>query len=163
MKKTGITSLFIIGFIISLASCALVEPIPNTYHIAINADAQVNPDQEGRASPVVLRIYQLSSDKKFATQDFFDLYDNDKDVLENSYINKKEIELNPSESRKIHFLLDNKTRYIGFLVAYQDIDSAKWRAMVNVQARQPSGIPVYAQQGLTVNLEKNKITIESKD
>ena len=150
-------------FISTLSGCALVTPISNTYHIAINADAKVNPDQDGRSSPVVLRIYELASDKKFGSLDFFDLYDNDKEALEKTFIKKQEMELNPNESRKIDFVLNEKTKFIGFLVAYQDIESAKWREIVNVESRHPTGIPVYAQQGVTVNLEKNKINIESKD
>jgi len=163
MKQPITKLLLIITFASTLFGCALVEPIPNTFNIAINADAKVNPDQDGRSSPVVLRIYELNSDKKFNSVDFFDLYDNDKDVLESTFINKQEMELNPNESRRVSFELNAKTKYVGFLVAFQDIDSAKWREAVSVESRKPTGIPVYAQQGLTVNLEKNKITIESKD
>ncbi len=155
------TILFSFG--IFLSGCALVQPIPNSFNIAINADAKLNPDEDGRSSPVVLRIYELSADKKFITADFFDLYDDDKAILETAFINKQEMELNPNESRKIDFVLHKKTKYIGFLVAYRDIDAAKWREVVSVESRQPTGIPVYAQQSLIVNLNKNKINLESKD
>ena len=167
MKITGIKLLIISGFIgallSSLSGCALITPIENTYNISINADAKVNPDKDGRSSPVVLRVYELKSDIKFKSWDFFDLYDNDKEVLEKTFIKKQEIELNPNESRKINFVLNKKTKYVGFLVAFQDIDTAKWREVVSVEPRQPTGVPVYALQGITVNLEKNKINIESKD
>ena len=144
------------------AGCALVEPIPNTFNIAINAGAKVNPDSEGRTSPVVLRVYELSSNKAFESLDFFDLYDNDKEVLEKAFVKKQEMELNPNESRQINFVLDSETKYIGFLVAFQDIDSAKWREVHSVEKRVPTGIPVYGLQGVTVNLQKNKIIIENK-
>ena len=163
MKRTGIKLIFLTIFVSSFLGCSLVKTIPNTFNIAINADAKVNPDKDGRSSPVVLRIYELSSDKKFSNLDFFDLYDNDKEMLEKDYLNKQEMELNPNESRKVDFVLNKKTKFIGFLVAYREIDSAQWREVVAVESRKPTGIPVYSLQGLTVNLEKNKINIESKE
>ena len=150
-------------FIIQGAGCSLFKPIPNTFNISINADAKVNPDKDDRSSPVVLRIYELTDNKPFNTLDFFDIYDNDKEKLEASFITKQEMELNPNESRKIDFVLNEKTKFIGFLVAYQDIDSAKWREVVEVDSRKATGIPVYGRQGLTVNLEKNKINIVRKN
>ncbi len=154
--------LFIIIIAIFFTGCSLFQPIPNTFNIAINADAKVNPDRDGRSSPVVLRIYELASDKSFNSQEFFDLYDKDKEVLEKSFIKKQEMELNPNESRKINFVLDSKTKYIGFMVAFQDIESAKWRETIKVEKRYPTGVPVYKLQGLTVDLQKNKIIVENK-
>ena len=161
MKKTGIKLLLIGAFISTLLGCSLIKPIPNTFNIAINADSKVNPDKDGRSSPVVLRIYELKSNKIYNSLDFFDIYDNDKEVLKDEFIKKQEMELNPNESRKIDFVLNKDTKFVGFLVAYQNIDSAKWRETVSVEARKPTGIPVYALQTLTVNLEKNKINIEA--
>lgn len=163
MIKTGIIFSLVVSFILLFNGCSLFKPIPNTFNIAINANANVNPDQDGRSSPVVLRVYELASDKVFNSQDFFALYDNDQEVLEKALIRKQEMELSPNESRKLDFTLNEKTKFIGFLVAYQDIDNAKWREVVAVAPRKPTGIPVYARQGLTVNLQKNKIIIDFKD
>jgi len=163
MKKSIVRLLLIAGLVLFASGCSLIQPIPNTFNIAINADAKVNPDKDGRSSPVVLRIYELGSEKEFNSLDFFDLYDNDKEVLAKSFVKKQEMELNPNESRKIDFVLDEKTRFVGFLVAFQDLDSAKWRETVAVDSRKPTGIPVYGLQSLTVDLQKNKINVENKD
>jgi len=163
MTKPNIKLLLLSIFVFTFSGCSLFKPIPNTFNIAINADAKVNPDKDGRPSPVVLRIYELNSDAIFNKSEFFDLYDNDKEILEKTFVNKQEMELNPNESRKVGFELNSKTKFVGFLVAYQDIDSAKWREVVAVEARKPTGVPVYGLQRLTVNLQKNKINIENKD
>ncbi|MDH5257126.1 MAG: type VI secretion system lipoprotein TssJ [Gammaproteobacteria bacterium] len=166
MNKSSIRILLItimVAMVTIFSGCSLFKPIPNTFKIAINADAKVNPDKDGRPSPVVLRIYELNSDEAFKKAEFFDIYDNDKEVLDKAFVKKQEMELTPNESRKLDFVLNEKTKFIAFLVAFQDIDSSKWREIVAVEPRKPTGIPVYGLQGLTINLEKNKINIENKD
>ncbi len=94
----------------------------------IQASADVNPDTEGSPSPVVIRIYELNSLAEFNAADFFALYDNDTDVLAEELILREEKTLLPSEGFLIERELNIATRYVGIIVAYQDIENAKWRA-----------------------------------
>ncbi len=43
------------------------------------ASEQVNPDEAGRSSPIVVRLFQLRADGEFTTAEFFDLYGKEKD------------------------------------------------------------------------------------
>ncbi len=163
MKKSTI-GLFLSGLlaITSLVGCSLIKPIPDIFSISINTSSDLNPDDNDRASPVVLRIYELNDNKLFNESDFFDLYDEDTEILGKAIIKKQEMELNPNESRKLDLTLTDKTKFIGFIAAYRDIDSAIWRQVHTVQRKRSTGVPVYASSGLTIDLKKNKIVISSK-
>ena len=142
-------------------SCSLFKPIPDSLTISINSAADLNPDSEGRPSPIVLRIYELSDAKLFKEKDFFDIFDNDKESLAESLVKLNELELNPNESRKLDIRLNSSTKYMGFLAAYRDIDAAKWREIAALTSKKPSGIPIYGTRGFTVDLNKNKIVVIS--
>jgi len=163
MKKSMI-GLFLSGLlaITSLVGCSLIKPIPDNFTISINTSSDLNPDNDDRASPVVLRIYELSDAKLFNESDFFDLYDEDTEILGKAILKKQEMELNPNESRKLEMILTDKTNFIGFIAAYRDIDSAKWREVHAVKTQKPTGVPVYSSSGLTIDLKKNKIVITNK-
>ena len=137
----------------------MFKTIPDALTISINTASDLNPDSEGRSSPIVLRIYELSDMKVYKESDFFDIFDNDKEILGEALVNKSEMELNPNESRKIDIPLNEKTKYIGFLAAYRDIDTAKWRETMVIDAKIPTGIPVYGNRGFNVDLNKNKIVV----
>lgn len=137
----------------------MLKPIPNSLTISINATSDMNPDSEGRASPIVFRVYQLAESKAFKEKDFFDLFEDDKEHLAESLIKSNEMELNPNESQVLTLTLDSNTKYIGFLAAYRNIETAKWRETQAVTPKTLAGIPVYGKYRFTVNLNKNKIVV----
>ena len=46
--------------------------------VALDVDIEqnVNPDSDGRASPVVLRVFMLADDRQFSREEFLNLYEN---------------------------------------------------------------------------------------
>ncbi len=56
-------------------------PKPAPAALTIAASADTNPDDTGRPSPVVVRVYQLKADAAFAGAEFFPLFDDDQKVL----------------------------------------------------------------------------------
>jgi len=157
--------LFLSGLlaITSISGCSLIKPIPDSFSISINTSSDLNPDDDDRSSPVVLRVYELSDDKLFNESDFFDLYDEDSEVFETAfYLKKQEMELNPNESRKLDMTLSDDTKYVGFIAAYRDIDAAKWREVHSITKQRATGVPVYSSRGLVVDLKKNKIVVSGK-
>ena len=52
-------------------------PEPTRVVLEFEAAGDINPNSEGRASPVVLRIYRLESYSVFEDADFFSLYEKD--------------------------------------------------------------------------------------
>lgn len=107
----------------------VVEPYSKLHFETSN---NVNPDINGRASPVVIKIYELSSRTIFDSQDFFELYDNPEQVLGADLINHTELEFEPGSNFDYELSLKPGVRYAGILVAYRDIDSASWREVVAI-------------------------------
>jgi type VI secretion system protein VasD len=55
-------------------------PEPTRVIIEFEVTGDINPNSEGRASPLYLRIYQLKAYSVFEKADFFSLYDKDDQI-----------------------------------------------------------------------------------
>jgi type VI secretion system protein VasD len=145
------------------AACAkgTPEPAPPALTIAAAAEARVkapltiaaaadaNPDGTGRASPVVVRVYQLRTDAAFTSADFFALYDDEQKVLGQELISRDEYVLAPSERRVIDVTVSDDTRFVGAIAAFRDIRNAQWRAAV-------AAVP---QKAMTVAVERARVVL----
>src|SRR5262245_11091807 len=89
------------AFVLVLSACASKPPKPTPTHAQLIVSGDVNPDPSGRASPIVVRIFQLRNDGEFAAADFFALYDNEKATLGASLIAREEYVLAPGETRML--------------------------------------------------------------
>ncbi|WP_245982806.1 type VI secretion system lipoprotein TssJ [Trinickia fusca] len=120
---------------LSLASCATSPPkAPPATQFTLNASPKLNPNVEGRPSPVIVRIYQLAARDDFDRAGFFDLYDHDKDVLGGSALARTDIAIRPGEQLHFSHQLDPKTRNVAVMAAYRDIEAAHWRAVADISA-----------------------------
>lgn len=128
-----------------LTSCA--TPVKTEVVFKIVATPQLNPDNSGRPSPVVLRIYELKSSGAFESAEFFALYSNDVKTLGPALVSRKEIQIGPSESREIIEKLQPGTRAIGVVAAFRNLSSNQWRAVIPVQ--EGKSIPVQLNLGQT--------------
>jgi type VI secretion system protein VasD len=106
--------------------------VPPSTDLIINVSKNVNPDTSERPSPVVMKIFELSSRTIFDTQDFFSLYDTPEKILGPDLLKKDELELQPDSIQQYKMSLNRNTRYVGVVVAYRNIDQARWRAVIEV-------------------------------
>ncbi|WP_394203336.1 type VI secretion system lipoprotein TssJ [Shewanella waksmanii] len=130
-----------------LAACSTINAIvPPSTDVTFNASADINPDINGRPSPVVVKLFELSSRTIFDTQDFFTLYESAETILGPDLIKKDELEMQPMQQLEYPMTLNTNTRYIGVVVAYRDIDASRWRSVVEVD---PTGY-----DDVNINIEK---------
>ena len=100
---------FVIGLIlITLTGCGFFKdktppppPEPTIVAVEFIAEGDINPDSQGRPSPLVIRIYQLKYYEAFKNVDYDALYDDDAAVLGNELIAKKEIILQPGQQKTV--------------------------------------------------------------
>jgi len=131
---------------------ALPPPPPEPYRarITIAASADVNPDANGRPSPIVVRVYQLKTDTTFVGADYFPLFDSEQKVLGADLISRREYVMAPAEQRVVELELDLGARFVGVLAAFRDIRNADWRVL-QPAARQNFAIAISrARADLTV-------------
>jgi len=116
--------------VVTLAACQTTRRTLNldtSVELSVNIREDVNPDDDGRASPVVVRVFMLADDRQFAREDFLNLYENaqsrlGKDLLDTIILK----EFAPGEQRVEALQLTPDVKYIGLLaefVQYQQADA----------------------------------------
>lgn len=111
------------------------EEKPIMTRLQFFAAKNINPDQDDNPSPVVVRIYQLSSRTIFDNNDFFALYEDPEGTLSVDLLGKDQFVLKPRDELDHRMQLESNTKYIGILVAYRDIENARWRTVIKVDPK----------------------------
>jgi type VI secretion system protein VasD len=139
-----------------LAACGGPPPKkpPVLMQATLAVAADVNPDAAGRASPVVVRLFELKNLDAFGSADFFALSERGKETLGAELLATDEIVLRPGEQRRLERPLHDDTRFVAVVAAFRDLDRARWRASVPV--RPPGPMPV------TIHLGRRDISIAGK-
>jgi len=117
-----------------LAGCASMSPYSDLtkLNLKLTASDQLNPDLNGRPSPVVLRLVELKHPVAFENADFFSLYERAKESLAPDLVASEELELRPGESVELKLSIESGSRYVGVLAAYRDLPETRWRYVVPV-------------------------------
>lgn len=131
--------------------------------ITLSADADVNPDDKGRASPILVRLYELRAGEAFDSVDYFSLQSNDKQVLGNDLLTRDEFILRPGESRRIQRKSHPDIGAIAVVAGYRDLGSSEWRAIQPIAPGPPTAWYRFAtpshQSKLQVELQRSGVRI----
>jgi len=119
-----------------------------TASMSLRASADVNPNDTGRPSPVVVRVYQLRTDTLFAAADYNALFGDDQKALGQELVSRDEITLGPSESESRPIVLAGDTRFVGVFAAFRNDRNSQWRALIPVP-----------KKGFTVAVERARIAL----
>jgi type VI secretion system protein VasD len=93
-------------------------------HIQANRD--LNLDEEGNPLPTVIRIYQLNGDLATRSLDFTELWEDHEAALGDEYISDKEIQIFPDSSELIKITPEDGARYILVFAAFQQPVGNTW-------------------------------------
>ncbi len=151
---TPFNKLAMLIFFVFLSGCAgkLLEDSPGTLVVNISTSADMNPDHNGRPSPIVLYFYNLKSDNAFSNAQFFDLYEDSQKTLGGDYISQQEVEIAPGKNIQFNTnILTLDTNYVGILAAYRDLDNAVWQGIIET--------PINKQTVVQVTLNKLSLSI----
>lgn len=99
-------------------------------NVGLSAGAEVNPSVRGRASPVLVRIYQLKNNVRFNGADFLSLYDKDKDVLGDELIAREEQILEPGKTLELELPASPEMRFVAVFAGFRDVGRAQWRDQI---------------------------------
>ena len=137
----------------ALTACSNVSWLrsPTSIDAQILASFEINPDANGRPSPLVVRIYELKSISAFNDADFFKLYDEEVATLGGDLLSREEFELTPGQSREIIHKANEQARFFAVVAAYRNIDQASWRAS--------KALKLNSKNSLIVNINKLSVTI----
>lgn len=136
-----------------LAGCA-GAPKPESVGIQISASSDVNPDLQGRPSPVILHIMELNSEEQFNRLDYMSLTQPSGAALGQDLLDKSRLILSPGDSQQLPLELNSQTTFIGLVAGFRDIDNAVWRTSLPIVQGKTKSI--------SVTLEKQSISTSVK-
>lgn len=146
---------------LTAAGCGSAPAKPAAAKAKISASADVNPNAEGRASPVHVRIFQLKEDGAFMDADFWALVDKEQETLGASLVQRLEFDLSPGESKDFELKISPEARVLGLLAEFNDYRNAQWRVVT--QAPNKSLLDLVKKDRVTFSIEKNKAGIAVGD
>ncbi|WP_299002082.1 type VI secretion system lipoprotein TssJ [uncultured Shewanella sp.] len=148
--------IFYLAIIITVAGCSLIGlggEDPTELHLTIKPASKINPNFLGEASPVVVRLYELSSNTEFNSASFMSLLTSDKSALGNSMLTQKTLpSLIPGEMIKYNLVLNDKTLYLGVLIEYADFNNSIPKGIVSI-------VP-FEENNITLNVNSMSMTLD---
>lgn len=158
-RRTLASTLAPLVAVLALGGCAkppVIEPPPPpaTLDIAVRASTTVNPDAEGRASPVTLRVYQLQEVATFRKATLNELWGSEPALLGAALVTQREFALRPGESAQASMELPVTVQQLGVAVAFRDFRSGTWRAIVDVPQPTKPG----SKQVLAIALDASSVS-----
>lgn len=150
--RGGLLALGLAGL---LGGCGVFSASPTSIVAEITADKGVNPNADGVPNPVVVRLDLLRAKEAYAAAEFQPLYLQGKTVLAADLVSSQEMELRPGDTRTITIEDAKEATVLGVLVAYRNIEPAKWRATYDLAVK--SGNKVSVRIGIAaVEAERKK-------
>lgn len=139
MTKTRLSllaSLGLAGTLLLSACSSKPPPAPprGAIPIYVTTTREVNADAQGRAAPVVVRVYGLANKDSFNLAAPIQLIQQDAKTLGADQLDRQELVLAPSDQKLITQPANDKVNYVGVVAAYRAIDKVKWREVVAVPA-----------------------------
>ena len=149
--KSALPLLLTIAMLALLTACA-GAPKRENLEVQIAATADVNPDMQGRPSPIILHVLELSSTEQFNRLDYMSLTSPSGAAMGPDLLGKTQMVLQPGENKPIPMELNPLTTAIGLVAGYRDIDNATWRTVVPVTQGATKGINVTLEQQQIVTI-----------
>ena len=120
--------------LVLLAGCSSMSPYSKVtkLNLTLTASDQLNPDLNGRPSPIVVRLFELKHPVTFENADFFSLYERAKESLNPDLVASEELELRPGETVEMKLKVEEGSLYVGVLAAYRDLPESQWRYTVQI-------------------------------
>lgn len=124
------------------AAVASAPAKPTIAALSISTAQDMNPDGEGKATPVVVRVFRLASAGAFEKAKYDDLFEKDEATLGPDLIGTVDILIEPGMAETFDRTLTERDRYLGFVVTYRDAERSQWRALVPVRQRNITKVDV---------------------
>lgn len=143
-----------------ISGCALFHGVGPQTTVNLQSVNYLNPDVNGRASPLVVTLYQLKTPYAFKQASADQLINNSAKSLANSLIDKQTVIIKPSSQQLVHFPVAAGTNYIGVLALYRNINQANWHEVVKINPKKDAEINVLLESnGLSINHEKQGFSL----
>jgi type VI secretion system protein VasD len=133
------------------------QPKTLDVRVTIQAAVDLNPNQYGRASPVLLHVYQLREAAKFQNADFEAATARAESTFGSEVVRREEQMIAPNSTTELHLKIQPEARLLGVIAEYIDQSNAQWRALSAV----PEGglMSFFKKQTFTIQLGGRTVTL----
>jgi len=121
--------------------------------LILKASTDINPNPAGRASPLNVKTYLLTSRTTFDNLRFDAAFEQAKVLLDDELLSQKEYIFQPGETVKYKIKISEDTRFVAVLAAYREMDKAKWKIVLPLEDE---------DQRRNVSLKKTSILLEKE-
>lgn len=146
---------------ILVTACGSAPPKAAAAKAKITAASDVNPNAQGRASPIHVRIFQLKEDGAFMNADFWSLVDKEQETLGPSLVQRLEQDLVPGETKEFELKIAPDARVLGVMAEFADYRNAQWRVIE--KAPNKSLFDIVKKDRVAIDIGKDKATITVGD
>ncbi len=150
----------LLSMLVTLGACASQATKAHIVRAQVAASDDVNPNREGRPSPVHLRVFQLKEAGAFLSADYWSLVDSEQQVLGSSLVQRLEHDLAPGERKKFELKIAPEANVLGVMAEYADYRNARWR----VVAKRPNkSFLDIKKDRVSIELKKDQVVIVVED
>lgn len=133
-----------------LAACSFTrEQLDLTTYLELDIDisSTVNPDSDGRTSPVVLNLLYLKDNRQFEQEDFIALLESPEDRLGKDLIEKIRLkEFIPSENRWVAHKLPEGVNYVGVIAEFIQYQEAQGKLILPIERHTDNEFKVFVDK-----------------
>lgn len=144
--------------VVGCSSTASKRAVP--YAIELYADPRVNPDANGRPSPIQVTVFELRSSSEFEARDYFTLQGDPQAALGKTLLDSDQVILQPGETRKVTHAGSVEARVVGIVAGYRDLENSQWRLTVPLPEAQNTNIYKFWQ--FSPNEETVRVSVDGK-
>jgi type VI secretion system protein VasD len=98
----------------------------------------VNPDQNGRPSPVLVKMYELQNDLLFKNAELLPLFQDPINTLGAELVSFDEFTLVPGEAKTLVYLPSLKTTHVGVVAGFRQQDQGPWKVIKAIDPEEKS-------------------------
>lgn len=131
---------------------------PSEIKLAFLSDDDINQNQDGDATPIEIQVIYLNEDSRFLGADYDQLLKQGPEkIFGKNYINHQDYTILPDQYKILPAVeLEAKTRFIGVIAHYADINNSYWADIVGVDA-------VGKKETLIIHIKINEVLIKKED
>lgn len=154
--------IFLVLVTLTLTACQSMNGTVGGYfgldtdlQVNFQVDADINPDEFGKPSPVFIRMYELKDRKMISKADFISLYERDKEVLGADMLASHKLRrFTPGETRSEQFVVDKEANYVALYAEFLEFNQSKFKVVIPVVANN------VFRNSVTVRVTGNKLIID---
>ncbi|MBD3668582.1 MAG: type VI secretion system lipoprotein TssJ [Kangiella sp.] len=120
--------------LVSVSGCTLLKGNKGEeVELTISVAEEVNQDELGRSSPIVIRLYELKKEVAVEGMDFFSIYDQTEPEFKTAVSSMKEFQVKPGQKLEQLLVTDVSTKYLMLVAAFKDIDNSQWKLVHEIE------------------------------